>query len=110
MKGNDPDVLGSPRDVIFRKYALSELSQESRKLMAVVAGGLNNATSARSILTEYSNAIFDSADTKKAHYNEMLEYYDKHIKHLVPEAQMVRDDQGNTNLKVTGLEELTNGR
>lgn len=78
--------------------------------MALVAGGLGNATSARSLLTDYSNAVFDAVDTKKAHYDEMLAYYDKHVKHLKPEAKVVRDDQGNTSLKVTGLEELMNGR
>jgi len=105
LKGIHPDVLGSPRDVIFRQHAMNEIVQESRKLMAGVAGSLGNSQAAKQILQDFAKSLFDTPQTKQHRHADMLKYYNQHVKHLAPEAKLVTDGQ-NKYLKVSGLEEL----
>lgn len=105
LKGIHPDVLGSPRDVIFRQHAMNEIVQESRKLMAGVAGSLGNSQAAKQILQEYASSLFDTPQTKQRRHADMLKYYNQHVRHVVPEARLVTDGH-NKYLKVSGLEEL----
>ncbi len=107
MKGIQPDVLGSPRDVIMRQFAMSEIVQESRKLMAGVAGSLGNGKAAKEILQDFADGVFNTPQTKQNRLTEMLKEYE-HYRHLEPEARLVRDGQ-DSRLVVTGLEGL-NGR
>lgn len=104
MRGIQPDVLGSPRDVIMRQYALGDTVQEARKLMAVVASSLGNSKATKQILQDFADSVFDTPQTKQSRYTDMLKEYSS-IRHLTPEARLVRDGQ-DTYLKVTGLEEL----
>ncbi len=107
MKGIQPDVLGSPRDVIMRQFAMSEIVQESRKLMAGVAGSLGNGKAAKEILQDFADGVFNTPQTKQNRLTEMLKEYE-HYRHLQPEARLVRDGK-DSRLVVTGLEGL-NGR
>ena len=107
MKGIQPDVLGSPRDVIMRQFAMSEIVQESRKLMAGVAGSLGNGKAAKEILQDFADGVFNTPQTKQNRMTEMLKEYE-HYRHLQPEARLVREG-ADSYLKVTGLEGL-NGR
>lgn len=107
MKGIQPDVLGSPRDVIMRQFAMSEIVQESRKLMAGVAGSLGNGKAAKEILQDFADGVFNTPQTKQNRLTEMLKEYE-HYRHLQPEARLVREG-ADSYLKVTGLEGL-NGR
>jgi hypothetical protein len=107
MKGIQPDVLGSPRDVIMRQFAMSEIVQESRKLMAGIAGSLGNGKAAKEILQDFADGVFNTPQTKQNRMTEMLKEYE-HYRHLQPEARLVREG-ADSYLKVTGLEGL-NGR
>lgn len=107
MKGIQPDILGSPRDVIMRQFAMSEIVQESRKLMAGVAGSLGNGKAAKEILQDFADGVFNTPQTKQNRLTEMLKEYE-HYRHLQPEARLVREG-ADSYLKVTGLEGL-NGR
>lgn len=107
MKGIQPDVLGSPRDVIMRQFAMSEIVQESRKLMAGIAGSLGNGKAAKEILQDFADGVFNTPQTKQNRLTEMLKEYE-HYRHLQPEARLVREG-ADSYLKVTGLEGL-NGR
>ncbi|EBX1873517.1 hypothetical protein DRD23_08390 [Salmonella enterica subsp. enterica serovar Enteritidis] len=107
MKGIQPDILGSPRDVIMRQFAMSEIVQESRKLMAGVAGSLGNGKAAKEILQDFADGVFNTPQTKQNRLTEMLKEYE-HYRHLEPEARLVREG-ADSYLKVTGLEGL-NGR
>ena len=102
MKGIQPDILGSPRDVIMRQFAMSEIVQESRKLMAGVAGSLGNGKAAKEILQDFADGVFNTPQTKQNRLTEMLKEYE-HYRHLQPEARLVREG-ADSYLKVTGLE------
>lgn len=91
----------------MRQFAMGEIVQESRKLMAGVAGALGNSKAVKEILQDYANSVFDTPQTRQSRHAEMLKEYAQY-RHLQPEAQLVRDGE-HTRLKVTGLEEL-NGR
>lgn len=78
--------------------------------MAQASASLGNRQGTKQLLQDYVNGQWDLQDTKKAQYVEMQVYYDKYIKHLRPEAIMVKDERGDSFLKVKGLEELTNGK
>lgn len=73
--------------------------------MAGVAGSLGNSQAAKQILQDFANSLFDTPQTKQNRYADMLKYYNRHVRHLAPEARMVTDGK-NKYLKVSGLEEL----
>lgn len=106
-KGIRPDVLGSPRDVIMRQYAMSEIVQESRKLMAGIAGSLGNGKAAREILQDFADSVLDTPQTRQSRMSEMLKEYNQY-RNKTLEAKLVRDGD-DPSLLVTGLEELMNG-
>lgn len=91
----------------MRQYAMGEIVQESRKLMAGVAGSLGNGKAAKEILQDFADSVLNTPKTKQNRQAEMLKEYNQY-RHLQPEAQLVRDGE-HSYLKVTGLEEL-NGR
>jgi len=103
-KGIRPDILGSPRDVILRQYAMGEFVQESRKLMAAVAGSLGNGQAAKEILQDFADSVLDTPRTRQSRQAEMLKEYNQY-RNKTLEAQLVRDGE-DSRLIVTGLEEL----
>jgi hypothetical protein len=103
-RGVQPDVLGSPRDVIMRQYAMSEIVQESRKLMAGIAGSLGNGKAAKEILQDFADGVLKSPQTKQTRMTEMLKEYSQY-RNKTLEARVVRNGQ-DSSLIVTGLEEL----
>lgn len=88
----------------MRQYAMSEIVQESRKLMAGVAGSLGNGKAAKEILQDFADGVFNTPQTKQNRLTEMQKEYEQY-RHLQPEARMVRDG-ADSYLKVTGLEGL----
>lgn len=91
----------------MRQYAMSEIVQESRKLMAGIAGSLGNGKAAKEILQDFADNVLDTPQTKQNRQADMLKEYNQY-RHLQPEAKLVRDGD-DSRLIVTGLEEL-NGR
>lgn len=88
----------------MRQYAMGEIVQESRKLMAGIAGSLGNGKAAKEILRDFADSVFDTPQTRQSRHAEMLKEYNRY-RHLAPEARMVTDGE-HSYLKVTGLEEL----
>ena len=86
---------------------MGEAVQESRKLMAVVAGSLGNSKAAKEILQDFADSVFDKGQVRRDRVADMLEEYSQY-RHLEPEARMVAEGQ-DSYLIVTGLEGL-NGR
>ena len=91
----------------MRQYAMSEIVQESRKLMAGVAGALGNGQAAKEILQDFADSVLNTPQTRQNRMSEMLKEYNQYRDKTL-EAKVVRDGQ-DSRLIVTGLEEL-NGR
>lgn len=88
----------------MRQYAMSEIVQESRKLMAGIAGSLGNGKAAKEILQDFADGVLNTPQTKQTRQTEMLKEYNQY-RNKTLSAQLVRDGQ-DSYLKVTGLEEL----
>ena len=88
----------------MRQYAMSEIVQESRKLMAGIAGSLGNGKAAKEILQDFADGVLNTPQTKRDRMSEMLKEYNQY-RNKTLEAQLVRDGE-DSRLIVTGLEEL----
>lgn len=88
----------------MRQYAMSEIVQESRKLMAGIAGSLGNGKAAKEILQDFADGVLNTPQTKRDRMSEMLKEYNQY-RNKTLDARLVRDGQ-DSYLKVTGLEEL----
>lgn len=114
VRGIDPDVLGSPRDIVLRSYLSKERRIESMKLMTQTASALGLGKDSSEFLKKAINAIWyidDSAESisNETKYREMQEYYHNHIRTLTPELRKVRGERGEViGLEVSGLEGLIN--
>ena len=107
MMGIHPGVLGSPRDVVIRRYLSLQKSIESYKLTAQVASQIGKTPKvAVDILKKFNNSLWGLENITKDRYSEMQEYYTKYVQHVTPEAKFSIDENGEKVLKVTGLEGL----
>ena len=88
----------------MRQFAMSEIVQESRKLMAGIAGSLGNGKAAKEILQDFADGVLNTPQTKRDRMSEMLKEYNQY-RNKTLEAQLVRDGE-DSRLIVTGLEEL----
>lgn len=104
--GIHPDTLGSPRDVVLRKYYSNKKTTQTYELMANVAAATKNPKVIGDSLKKYVDSLWGIVEAKKDHYAEMLEYYEANVKHVELEATARKDERGETVLKVTGLEGL----
>lgn len=91
----------------MRQYAMGEIVQESRKLMAVIAGSLGNGKAAKEILRDFADSVFDTPQTRQSRHADMLKEYNRY-RHLSPELKVEREGE-HSYLKVTGLLEELNG-
>lgn len=91
----------------MRQHAMSDIVQESRKLMAGIAGSLGNGKAAKEILQDFVDGMLGTPQTKQTRMTEMLKEYGQYRDKTL-EAKLVREGQ-DARLEVTGLEELLNG-
>ena len=107
MSGIHPDILGSSRDIVIRKYLSRQKSLESLMLTAQVAAAVGkNPKVAVDVLKQYSELLWGIDEVKHDKYAEMQTYYAKYVQHITPEAKFITDAHGEEVLKVSGLEGL----
>lgn len=86
---------------------MSEIVQESRKLMAGVAGSLGNGQAAKEILQDFADSVLNTPQTRQNRLTEMLKEYSQYRDKNV-EIHVEREGQ-DSRLIVTGLEEPNGG-
>ena len=92
--GVHPGTLGSPRDVVLRKYYSGKKATQTYELMATVAAATKNPKVIGDSLRKYTDSLWGIADAKKDHYAEMLEYYEANVKHVELEATAKKGENG----------------
>lgn len=109
MRGIQPDVLGSHRDIVMRTYLSQEKRMESMRLMAQAASAIGQGKLASDFIHDFVNLQWGRTENQVAKitetkYKEMTDYYMKHVRNLRPEMAKTRTGA----YVVRGLEGLIN--
>lgn len=111
-RGIDPDVLGSPRDLVLREFLSKERKIESMRLMTQTTAALGLGKESSDLLGKSIRAIWFTDESTQSistetKYRKMQEYYHNYVRTLSPELKRVRDERGRViGLEVDGLEGL----
>ncbi len=98
-EGVHPGPLFSSRDRTLRKFLAKKKVTESHKLMVTAAAATNNIDELKKSFRQFSNALWYEDFTKERD-KEMMDYYNKYVKHLRPE--LTRDGKSG-EVSVKGL-------
>lgn len=98
--------MGSIRDTTFRAFLSERKLLESRKLTALMVASLGDPKGSRNLLQQYVEDLWYVGRLKKDKHQEMLDYYEQHVRHITPEVHVVRDRDGTEHVSVSGLEGL----
>lgn len=90
LKGVDPGPLFSYRDRTLRAFLVKQKTKECYESLVHIAANSGNSDSLKKNYGNYINSIWydEVSETKE---RDMLEYYNKHVKHLRPELYQTED-------------------
>lgn len=94
MRGIPVGRFGSFRDVTMRNMLIKDKIKESHSLLASMASSLGNAESALEQYDKFQAALMFK-DMKYNRNKQMMEYYEKNVKHLRPELYMNEDGKAS---------------
>jgi hypothetical protein len=72
----------------------------------MMVASLGDSKNSRSLLQQYTEALWHLGKKKQDKHQEMLEYYESVVRNANLEAHVERDKDGNERVAVSGLEGL----